>query len=98
MMSSRAFDSGIEAYERYSTLISQSNLPFVRASDGTRVVESATNWTAGAAYHHSQASCLHAWLKCFYKKGFTYASSGIFVLPPPLLISEAGNVSLSHVL
>ncbi|KAF8178032.1 phytase [Pholiota molesta] len=40
-------ESGREAYERYSNLISHGNLPFVRASSGVRVVDSATNWTLG---------------------------------------------------
>ncbi|KAJ7059558.1 phytase [Mycena amicta] len=39
--------SGRLAYERYRGLISERNGPFVRASSGQRVVDSATNWTAG---------------------------------------------------
>ncbi|KAF8967497.1 phytase [Flammula alnicola] len=40
-------EAGQGAYERYSSLISQENLPFVRASGSDRVVDSATNWTLG---------------------------------------------------
>ena len=37
------------AYDRYRKLVSKGNLPFVRASGSDRVVDSATNWTAGFA-------------------------------------------------
>ncbi|KDR84436.1 hypothetical protein GALMADRAFT_54583 [Galerina marginata CBS 339.88] len=40
-------EAGKEAFKRYSRLVSRGNLPFVRSSGGTRVVDSATNWTAG---------------------------------------------------
>ncbi|KAF9477842.1 phytase [Pholiota conissans] len=40
-------EAGKVAYERYGRLISQKNLPFVRASSSVRVVNSATNWTSG---------------------------------------------------
>ncbi|KAF8887236.1 histidine phosphatase superfamily [Gymnopilus junonius] len=43
----QSVDAGKEAYNRYSSLISQDNLPFVRASLSSRVVHSANNWTAG---------------------------------------------------
>ncbi|GJJ07302.1 hypothetical protein Clacol_001503 [Clathrus columnatus] len=39
----QSFETGEETYKRYSTLVSQDNVPFVRASDGTRVVLSATD-------------------------------------------------------
>ncbi|KAH9947202.1 histidine phosphatase superfamily [Amylocystis lapponica] len=45
----QSYDAGQEAYTRYAHLISQDNLPFVRASSKERVVQSATNWTAGFA-------------------------------------------------
>lgn len=45
---SRAKDSGMEAYYRYSFLVSQDNLPFVRASLSSRVVDTANNWTTGS--------------------------------------------------
>jgi len=44
---SQSQEAGQEAFTRYSRLISQTNLPFVRSSGGARVVESATNWTLG---------------------------------------------------
>ena len=43
----RSFDSGQVAYVRYAKLFSQGNLPFVRSDISGRVVNSATNWTAG---------------------------------------------------
>ncbi|KAF8523954.1 phytase [Hysterangium stoloniferum] len=45
----QGFDSGQEAFHRYTELISDDHLPFVRASDGDRVVLTATNWSAGFA-------------------------------------------------
>ncbi|KAF5357554.1 hypothetical protein D9757_012363 [Collybiopsis confluens] len=39
--------SGAEAYNRYGSLVSEDNIPFVRASSSDRVVKSATNWTYG---------------------------------------------------
>ena len=43
----RSNAAGQEAFHRYSALISGDALPFVRASSSSRVVDSATNWTAG---------------------------------------------------
>ncbi|KAF8187185.1 phytase [Pholiota molesta] len=40
-------EAGKTAYTRYSWLIFEENLPFVRASSSERVVDSATNWTLG---------------------------------------------------
>jgi hypothetical protein len=45
----RSAESGALAYDRYRKLVSKGNLPFVRASGSDRVVDSATNWTAGFA-------------------------------------------------
>ncbi|KAJ3540298.1 hypothetical protein NMY22_g4362 [Coprinellus aureogranulatus] len=42
-------ESGATVYERYNRLVSQGNIPFVRASGSDRVVDSAANWTAGFA-------------------------------------------------
>ncbi|KAG6886729.1 hypothetical protein C0995_005391 [Termitomyces sp. Mi166 len=39
--------AGQEHFERYKSLVSDNQLPFVRASGSDRVVNSATNWTAG---------------------------------------------------
>lgn len=44
---SQSQEAGQETFRRYPRLISKTNLPFVRSSGGTRVVESATNWTLG---------------------------------------------------
>ncbi|KAJ7085699.1 histidine phosphatase superfamily [Mycena belliarum] len=50
----QSFEAGAAVYERYSNLVDADHLPFVRASSGKRVVDSANNWTAGfsAASHH----------------------------------------------
>ncbi|KZT29534.1 phosphoglycerate mutase-like protein [Neolentinus lepideus HHB14362 ss-1] len=45
----QSFEAGTTSYERYAALVSESGLPFVRASSSTRVVMSAKNWTAGFA-------------------------------------------------
>ncbi|KAI0941126.1 hypothetical protein AcV7_002771 [Taiwanofungus camphoratus] len=42
-----SYDAGEQAFWRYADLISEEKLPFVRASSKQRVVDSATNWTAG---------------------------------------------------
>ncbi|KAJ7461520.1 phytase [Mycena latifolia] len=49
-----SYKSGASVFERYANLVDADNLPFVRASSGVRVVDSANNWTAGfsAASHH----------------------------------------------
>lgn len=47
----RSFEAGKEAWERYSKLVkSGGDAPFVRASSSQRVVDTATNWTAGTSY------------------------------------------------
>ncbi|KAI0941128.1 hypothetical protein AcV7_002773 [Taiwanofungus camphoratus] len=50
-----SYDAGEQAFWRYADLMSEDKLPFVRASSKQRVVDSATNWTAGfAAASHQQ--------------------------------------------
>ncbi|KAF7318678.1 Phytase [Mycena chlorophos] len=39
--------AGALAYHRYSKLVTEDQLPFVRSDSKQRVVDSATNWTAG---------------------------------------------------
>ncbi|KAI5115967.1 hypothetical protein M0805_000610 [Coniferiporia weirii] len=46
----QSYDSGQFDFVRYKDLVSEINVPFVRASSSSRVVLSATNWTAGFAY------------------------------------------------
>jgi hypothetical protein len=46
----RSYIAGQEVYGRYSHLVKPKNLPFVRASGSERVIDSATNWTAGESY------------------------------------------------
>ncbi|KAJ2930693.1 hypothetical protein H1R20_g6400, partial [Candolleomyces eurysporus] len=48
-------ESGAAVFERYRKLVSKGNIPFVRASGSTRVIDSATNWTAGFAEASSNA-------------------------------------------
>ncbi|KAL0571446.1 hypothetical protein V5O48_010515 [Marasmius crinis-equi] len=43
----QSLQAGQVAFSRYAKLISKDTMPFVRASDSLRVVQSATNWTAG---------------------------------------------------
>ncbi|KAJ7731158.1 phytase [Mycena maculata] len=45
----QSFGSGETAFHRYSSLITEGDAPFVRASSMSRVVETAKNWTAGFA-------------------------------------------------
>ncbi|KAJ7253667.1 phytase [Mycena haematopus] len=42
-------ESGKAAFQRYSSLVTEDDIPFVRASGMSRVVETAKNWTAGFA-------------------------------------------------
>ncbi|PPQ70094.1 hypothetical protein CVT24_003866 [Panaeolus cyanescens] len=42
--------AGQETFRRYTKLVSKESLPFVRASSGPRVVDSATNWTTGFSF------------------------------------------------
>ncbi|KAH9948287.1 acid phosphatase [Amylocystis lapponica] len=43
----QSFEAGEEAYKRYAHLVSPEDVPFVRASDASRVVQTAGNWTVG---------------------------------------------------
>ncbi|GBE80211.1 acid phosphatase [Sparassis latifolia] len=45
----QSFEAGGDTFQRYAHLVSEDNMPFVRASSEERVVMSATNWTAGFA-------------------------------------------------
>ena len=44
---SRSFDAGQEHFVRYAALVDEEMLPFIRASESGRVIDSARNWTAG---------------------------------------------------
>ncbi|KAI0722495.1 phytase [Earliella scabrosa] len=51
----QSFQSGQLAFRRYPSLFNSTQQPFVRTSGSERVVDSATNWTAGfaaASSHH----------------------------------------------
>ncbi|KAJ7685564.1 histidine phosphatase superfamily [Mycena polygramma] len=43
----QSYEAGALVFERYSNLVDRDNLPFVRASGGARVVDSANEWSAG---------------------------------------------------
>lgn len=76
----RSFEAGKEAWERYSDLVkSGGEAPFVRASSSQRVVDTATNWTAGT----SHSVCL----PCFY--------SLIILCDGLVFAAGFGNVSLA---
>ncbi|KAJ7033180.1 histidine phosphatase superfamily [Mycena alexandri] len=45
----QSFESGETAFHRYSSLVTEDDIPFVRASSMSRVVETGKNWTAGFA-------------------------------------------------
>ncbi|KAJ7322877.1 phytase [Mycena albidolilacea] len=45
----QSFESGKTALRRYASLVTKDDLPFVRASGMSRVIETAKNWTAGFA-------------------------------------------------
>ncbi|EIW76422.1 acid phosphatase [Coniophora puteana RWD-64-598 SS2] len=51
----QSYDAGQTHYTRYASLVNSSNLPFLRASDSERVVETALNWSAGFAFASSGA-------------------------------------------
>ncbi|KAA1469415.1 acid phosphatase [Dentipellis sp. KUC8613] len=46
----QSYDSAFVDYNRYSHLVGKHEFPFVRSSSGQRVVDTATNWTAGFAH------------------------------------------------
>ncbi|THG97873.1 hypothetical protein EW026_g4210 [Hermanssonia centrifuga] len=55
----QSFEAGEIAYRRYGHLVSEHNLPFIRAASKPRVVSTAGNWTVGfaaASTHHYNPS------------------------------------------
>ena len=46
-MLSRSSDAGQEHFVRYADLVNEEMLPFIRASESNRVIDSAGNWSAG---------------------------------------------------
>jgi len=67
----RSYQAGQAAFVRYRRLVSPSNLPFVRASSGQRVIDSATNWTAGKIHRARKDTVIHN-----VAPGFTDATNG----------------------
>ncbi|KAI0053859.1 acid phosphatase [Auriscalpium vulgare] len=43
----QSYAAGSAAFDRYSHLVGKENVPFIRTAGSTRVVDSASNWTAG---------------------------------------------------
>ena len=43
----RSFDAGQAHFVRYAGLVNKGMLPFMRASESGRVIDSARNWSAG---------------------------------------------------
>ena len=80
----RSFDAGQEAFQRYSFLVNERNLPFVRAASSNRVVVSAQNWTNGSIMHALFTS------KFSYDiTGFSFASQHRFTPTFAVIISES---------
>ncbi|KAF8549943.1 acid phosphatase [Imleria badia] len=50
----QSFDAGQEHVVRYAGLVNEDMLPFIRASESGRVIDSARNWTAGFAHASKQ--------------------------------------------
>ncbi|KIJ13338.1 hypothetical protein PAXINDRAFT_170613 [Paxillus involutus ATCC 200175] len=50
----QSFDAGQQHFARYAGLVNEDMLPFVRASESGRVIDSAGNWTAGFAHASDQ--------------------------------------------
>jgi hypothetical protein len=46
----RSFEAGEVAFKRYETLVGKDTLPFVRAAESDRVIESAMNWMVGECF------------------------------------------------
>jgi hypothetical protein len=92
----RSQEAGQEAFTRYSRLISQTNLPFVRSSGGSRVVESATNWTLGNASSLFTASKLIHFLGFSIASHYEYNPVTSVILPEHVIIlSRRPSKSLS---
>ncbi|KAH9981123.1 acid phosphatase [Lactifluus volemus] len=43
----QSYEAGVVAFERYAHIVTKDNLSFIRAASSPRVVDSATNWSAG---------------------------------------------------
>jgi hypothetical protein len=87
----RAKFTGKETFLRYPYLVSEDNLPFVRASGSQRVIDSATNWTLGMSYFPATKLSSH------HHQGFTEASNHIYHAKLNLILDESVS-SLFHLL
>lgn len=50
----QSFDLGETDSVRYAVLLNKTSVPFVRASESGRIIDTARNWTAGVAYASNQ--------------------------------------------
>ena len=80
----RSWEAGLETWRRYSALVSPEKQPFVRASSAERVVQSATNWTAGDI---SVNGCCRGADE--FVTGFAYGSDYAYYPPLSVVLSEA---------
>jgi hypothetical protein len=71
----RSFDSGYDAYTRYSHLFEEKERPFIRASASQRVIDTCSNFSSGM---QAAASGLD-----------TGRVKPDFVVPPPITITES---------
>jgi len=62
---SRSHIGGQSAFIRYHDLVENNNIPFVRASGSERVIDSATNWTAGWCHSEFEVILLLTMLQVF---------------------------------
>ena len=83
----RSYDAGQEVYTRYASLVDADRLPFVRASGSDRVIESASNWTAGTSIFTEMKSTSPLMVMGILL-GFGAASNGVYVPALSVIISE----------
>ena len=89
----RSFEAGGTAFKRYSFLISEKNLPFVRASGKRRVIHSAANWTVGMIEIFIDKQPLDPWTSGL---GFAAASHQHINPTIAVIIPENQNNTLNN--
>lgn len=83
----RSYASGQEVFVRYSSIVDAENLPFVRASGSERVIQSATNWTAGTCHCGGIVVRASTHVHQTYS-GFAAASNDVYAPVLSVIISE----------
>lgn len=83
----RSSQAGTLQFKRYQNLVALDDLPFVRASGQDRVIDSATNWTAGKRGYIWPCLELNMFLS-----GFALASNGVYEPKLSLTIPESKTV------